>query len=161
MVRHLLAKYKSSGVLLDTNLFVLFLVGSYNSTFVPNFKRTSMYTANDFYWLEEYVKEFSKIIITPHILAEAWNLLEKMDQSNFRAFLNKTMQIITVFQEEYVSKNTILESEGFAYIGVTDMSVIRAASKLNCLVLTDDLRAYSFFVRHDVETLNINHLRQI
>ena len=161
MLNDLLCKHDSKGVLLDTNLLVLYLVGKYKRDYVTKFKRTNMYTVNDFDWLSEYVSKFAKIVVTPQVLAETWNFIEKIGEHRFVEFLEKTIPLLTLFEEEYIHKNIIMESDGFSYIGITDMSVIQAGKKLDCLVLTDDLRAYSHFLQFEVSTININHLRQI
>lgn len=161
MLRDLLIKHRTSGVLMDTNIFVLYLIGSYDRLLVPEFKRTSMYTVDDYDWLNEYVSKFSKIVVTPQILAESWNFIEKLSEKRFRSFLISILPLLTVVEEKYIQKDLIIASNGFDYVGITDMSVIQAAKELNCLVLTDDLRAYSYFSAFEVSTININHLRRI
>lgn len=161
MLTELLIRYRSSGVFLDTNLLVLYLVGSYDADFVSKFKRTSMYTKQDFLWLKEYSEKFSKIVVTPQVLAETWNLIEKINEKKFKEFVNSIMNTLYLMNEHYVEKDDILENDGFNYIGITDISVILAAKRMGCLVLTDDLRAYSYFVANEVESININHLRQL
>ena len=120
-----------------------------------------MYTTEDYEWLNEYISKFSKIIVTPQILAETWNFVEKFNTKRFKEFLVKILPLLTIIEEVYVHKDIIISSTGFEYIGVTDMSVIQAARELNCLVLTDDLRAYSYFSLFKISTMNINHLRKI
>jgi predicted nucleic acid-binding protein len=139
----------------------MYLIGSYKPSFVPKFKRTSMYTEQDFHWLNEYVSKFSRIVVTPQVLAEAWNFLEKISGRDFQEFLERALSILYIMHEDYNSKDELFASDGFKYIGVTDSSVIYTAKKLGCLVLTDDLRAYSYFSANEVMTININHLRQL
>jgi hypothetical protein len=44
----LIAKYKGQGVLVDTNLLALYLVGSVNIERIATFKRTSSFDKDDF-----------------------------------------------------------------------------------------------------------------
>ena len=120
-----------------------------------------MYTEQDFHWLNEYISKFSRLIVTPQVLAESWNFLEKIEEKNFQKFLLYIKPTLYLFDEDYTHKNELFKSTGFDYIGITDMSIIFAAKKLGCLVFTDDLRAYSYFAANEVMALNINHLRQI
>ncbi len=160
MLEDLIRKHGKQGVFLDTNLLVMFLIGTYDKTLVPRFKRTSMYTTEDFEWLDTYVSRFSKIIVTPQVMAEAWNFVEKLGKE-IEQFLNVVLPKLFLFDEEYVDKDTVLQAKGFCYVGVTDMSVIQAGVNLKCLVITDDLRAFSYFCQFGVTTININHLRQV
>ena len=161
MLANLLARHRLSGAFLDTNLLVLYLVGSYEPAFVPKFKRTSMYTEQDYQWLKEYVDKFSRIVVTPQVLAEAWNFLEKINEQKFKQFISSIMNTLYLIDEHYIAKDLILDNRGFNYIGITDVSIILAAKSTGCLVLTDDLRAYSHFASNNIETININHLRQL
>jgi hypothetical protein len=47
--RALIEKHRSKGVLVDTNLLVLLLVGSINKRRIPEFKRTQSFTIEDFH----------------------------------------------------------------------------------------------------------------
>lgn len=154
-----LSRYRKNGVMLDTNLLVMYLIGTYNPELVPEFKRTETYTVDDFEMLQYYVSQFDKLIVTPHVLAETWNFVEKIPKHEFQDFLNKAVPFLEVCDEEQVDKNDILLSGSFSFIGVTDMGVIRAAQSRKCLVITDDLRAYAYFFENGVDTININHLR--
>ncbi|ASW82976.1 hypothetical protein EAY42_22570 [Vibrio anguillarum] len=161
MLDDLLRRYRRAGVMLDTNLLVMYLIGVYDKELVPQFKRTEKYSVDDFEFLEFYVGQFDKLIVTPHVLAETWNFIEKIPKHQFDDFLSKVVPHIEVFEEEYVNKKTLLSSKGFSYIGITDMAVIQAAKSKKCFVITDDLRAYTHFFENGVETININHLRTI
>jgi hypothetical protein len=92
----LLKRHRLPGALLDTNLLVMYLIGCYRPSLVEQFKRTSMYTQEDFYWLHEYVAKFSRIVVTPQVLAEAWNFLEKIRESEFRLFLVTALDVLYV-----------------------------------------------------------------
>ncbi|MEZ6928092.1 MULTISPECIES: PIN domain-containing protein [unclassified Aeromonas] len=161
MLDELHRRYRTAGVMLDTNLLVMYLIGIYKKELVPQFKRTEKYTVDDFEFLEFYVGSFDKLIVTPHVLAETWNFVEKIPKHEYEAFLAKAIPCLEIFEEEYVDKGSIISSNGFSYIGVTDMAVIKAAKSKSCLVITDDLRAYVQFFEHGVETININHLRMV
>jgi len=159
MLNQLLIKHKSSGVLLDTNLLILYLIGTYDPVFVPKFKRTIMYSIEDFEYLKNYIHQFSKIIVTPQILAESWNFLEKINEKKFKEFIKSIIPTLYLIEEEYIEKNNIIADNSLHYIGITDVSVILAAKNLGCLVLTDDLRSYSYFLKNKIAVININHLR--
>jgi len=120
-----------------------------------------MYSEQDFLYLKGYIDEFSRIVVTPQVLAEAWNLLEKINEKKFKDFIISIMDTLYSITEKYIEKEYIFDNDGFRYIGVTDISVILAAKNIGCLVLTDDLRAYKYFLENNVEAININHLRML
>jgi hypothetical protein len=41
-------KYKKTGILIDANLFLLYLIGSIDSSLISKFKRTSDFSVDDF-----------------------------------------------------------------------------------------------------------------
>jgi hypothetical protein len=62
---NLYLKYKSKGILIDTNLLLLLLVGFYDENLIAKFKRTSKYSKEDFQIIRNFILHFEKIIITP------------------------------------------------------------------------------------------------
>lgn len=161
MLDYYIRKYSRNGILLDTNLLLLFLIGAYDIRYIREFKRTCMYDSDDYEWIEIYTGYFSNIFVTPQILAEVWNFAEKIRTDLFSSFFETSVKKLTLLKENYVEKDIILSDYDLRYIGVTDISVIHTAKKTSCLVLTDDLRAYSFFLKNDIDVININHLRQV
>lgn len=159
MIDDYLKAHKNFGVILDTNVFLLYLVGNYDKEFIKDFKRTVKYDEEDFDWLNLYVGYFSSLFVTPQILAEAWNLFEKISEPKFSAFLNSTLQIFKVVDEEYVHKDDVILNESFSYVGVTDTSIIEAAGNLNLLVITDDFRSFSYYANQGVSVINLNQLK--
>ncbi len=86
MLTDLLIEYRNGDAFLDTNLLILYLIGKYQPTYVPKFKRTTMYSEQDSHWLNGYVSQFSKIVVTPQVLAEAWNFWKKYLNTDSRSF---------------------------------------------------------------------------
>jgi hypothetical protein len=72
----LIQKHQAKGVLVDTNLLVLFLVGAVNKRRIPRFKRTQDYTIEDFDLLKSLIGWFGKLITTPHVLSQVSDLAD-------------------------------------------------------------------------------------
>ena len=70
----LIEKHRTNGLLIDTNLLVLFLVGKTNKSRILSFQRTQAYTLEDLELLERLVEQFRTLITTPHVLTEVSNL---------------------------------------------------------------------------------------
>jgi len=70
----LIAKYKKRGILVDTNILLLYYVGLYDPLLIPKFKRTIMFTIEDFNLLLMLFNRFNKIDVINfnHIRALPW-----------------------------------------------------------------------------------------
>jgi len=70
----LIEKHRPNGVMIYTNVLILYLVGKTNKRLILNFKRTQAYAVEDFELLDRFVSHFNKLITTPHVLTEVSNL---------------------------------------------------------------------------------------
>ncbi len=61
----LILKHRGNGLLVDTNLLLLYIVGKTNPNRISNFKRTSRYTVEDFELLDGIMAQFKTLITTP------------------------------------------------------------------------------------------------
>lgn len=65
--------------LIDTNLFVLLVVGSVNKKYISTHKRTNNFVAEDYDLLMANLDGYQELWITSHCLAEVSNLLKQTD----------------------------------------------------------------------------------
>ena len=72
----LIQKHRSKGVLIDSNLLVLLLVGLVNKRRIPEFKRTQNFTIRDFETLANLIQWFGKLVTTPHVLSQVSDLTD-------------------------------------------------------------------------------------
>jgi hypothetical protein len=72
----LIAKHQAKGVLVDTNLLVLLLVGLVNKRRILDFKRTQNFTIEDFDLLSRLISWFGKLFTTPHVLSQVSDLTD-------------------------------------------------------------------------------------
>jgi hypothetical protein len=155
-VSELIAKHRTNGVLVDTNLLVLLLVGRTNKRRIINFKRTQSYVVEDYEILEDFVAKFGKTIVTPHILTEASNLANLSGQESTEA-RRHLYEYIGIAEERSASSRVLSSDPAFPRLGLTDAGV--AALATACLVLTDDLDLYSYLGSRAVDAVNLNHIR--
>ncbi len=87
----------SSGLLIDTNLLVLFAISSVNRTRIETFKRTRKYTVNDFELLLRVLGQWRSLYTVADVLAEVSNLtdLPVPEKPQARRFLKETISILT------------------------------------------------------------------
>ena len=108
MVDEYIKRHGNCGIILDTNLLLLFLVGSYDVKLIKKYKRTLKYSEEEYEWIVIVVSSFSTIVVTPHILAEVWNFIEKINDNILLAFIENAIKMLNVFSEDYVPKSEMI-----------------------------------------------------
>jgi len=158
----LVSKYISKGVLLDTNLFVLLIIGLVDREKVPSHKRTNAYTPDDFDLLIHLLDRFQKIVVTPHILAETSNLIDtftgQMKALPFQRFKTVIQQLKVL--EVHVPAREVCQRSGFERFGLSDAALVEVARE-KYLILTDDFNLMGFALSQSVDVINFNHIREM
>ena len=63
-------------IVIDTNLLLLWVAGTADVNLIEKHRRLyPKYKVEHFYFLIQLLSEFQKFIVTPHSLAELWNLI--------------------------------------------------------------------------------------
>jgi hypothetical protein len=144
-------------VLIDSNLLVLLLTGTVDPQRVGT-GRTAHYSLDDFYLLQEYLHEFSEVLITPGVATEVSNLigfLEGKRLKQARAILQTRLQ---VWKELYDPSSELSLNPAHSWAGLTDVG-IRSAAREAIMVLTDDGPLYAWLAKEGVKAINFTHLR--
>ncbi|NJM00143.1 MAG: hypothetical protein HC924_15690 [Synechococcaceae cyanobacterium SM2_3_2] len=160
-IQSLISSYCHRGILVDTNILLLFFVGSVNRKRISRFSRTEKYTIDDFELLLSAFKTFSQVITTPHILTEVYNFINQIgdpDRSLCLKEMAHVVQHLPKFQEVLIESKQITKSPGFIKFGLTDCGIQEVAQG-EYLVLTDDLRLASYLGSQGLDVLNFNHIR--
>lgn len=159
-------KYRSSGVLVDTNLLLVYFAGLYDTVtgyrLVNTFKYTKgYYEAGDFDVLLAFLEQFDVRITTPHILAEVSNsIIGELTNPAKDLCLGLIQETIPVaFQEHYAPANDLLAEDQFRTYGVADMGILRSAVAGPYLVLTDDGRLSVYLNKLGVDTLSLPEVK--
>jgi rRNA-processing protein FCF1 len=155
---HLVGRYRSDGVLVDTNILLLFLVGLFDRTQIIRFKRTRAYSVEDYDLLAGLLSRFDRIVTTPHILSEVNSLARQLGEpartSLFKFFATR----IGLLTEEYVASAQAAGIAQFPRLGLTDSGII-CLVKDKYLVLTDDFELFGHLEKAGIDVVNFNHLR--
>jgi acyl-CoA synthetase (AMP-forming)/AMP-acid ligase II len=156
----LIEKHRSKGVLIDTNLLVLLLVGSFNKRRIPEFKRTQSFTAEDFDILSRLIDWFGKpLFTTPHVLSQVSDLttLPGNDLGTIRSLLSN---IVEQMEESYDQSKSLVVHPLFSRFGLTDAAIASVCSR-GTLVLTADLDLQLVLQHRGADALNFNHVRML
>jgi rRNA-processing protein FCF1 len=151
---------RHNGLLLDTNLFLVYAVGLFSPKLISEFKRTLTYSAADFRMLTDYMARFRRVITTPHVVTEVTDLLDTLNRSrNFRLFAT-LRQVLLKFEEIHQPSAQIAARQPMRFdkFGLADSALVELASQ-NYLVMTDDLPLFGYLESLGLPVINFNHLR--
>jgi len=155
----LLDKYRSKGLLVDSNLLLLYLVGSYDISLVGDgkFNKLSKYTAEDYRLLLRLKAAFARSVTTPHVLTEVSNLANDLPSSTRSQLLKEFAEAFDGMEELTTPSMAVAQRSDFHFLGLTDSALAQWSSRF--LVVTDDVRMVARLNESDLEALNFNHLR--
>ncbi|MBA2377318.1 MAG: hypothetical protein H0V75_14535 [Rubrobacter sp.] len=160
-VTEMAARHRRGGVLVDTNLLLLFYVGSYERSLVERFPRTAdRFVSEDFDTLNGVLGGFEKVVTTPYILTETSNLLGQLGGRAKTGCFELFARSIPELRENHISGADLARKPTFVKLGITDTSIIEVAAA-PYLVLTDDFRLYNYLADRGVDVLNFNNLRSL
>jgi rRNA-processing protein FCF1 len=147
------------GVVIDSNLLIVLLIGLHDKNQISKSNLTSGFTEDDFEVIRNVAWKSVKVIITPHILAELSNLLVdrtrgKRGEILHSPYLEKTIGLLREAEEKYISKNDIIDCEESPRLGFTDLAVAQVAAKTKCAVLTNDGELYEKLVEMSCAVAN-------
>ena len=152
------ARYVGAGVLVDTNLLLMYLVGAHDPGEIPRFKRTKQFTAGDHALLTGFLGLFRQVVTTPHILTEVSNLAGQLADHTRTGVFETLGAGIGLFDERHTPASDLAEDPAFPRFGITDTAVLREA-KGRYLVLTDDFRLSQYLQSEGVDVFNFHHLQ--
>jgi len=145
-------------VLIDTNIFLLLLVGSTDRAAVARFKRTKKYVPEDFDLAVRFVERFSHIATTSSILTETSNLAAELGSPLLDDVYEKFIEWVNVLEEKYLPGRDIVTDSAFLKFGFTDAG-ISALRHADYVVLTDDFRLSQYLMSEGVPAINFNNMR--
>lgn len=141
-------------VVIDAGPLLLYLVGFFCIKDLVYFG----YKSRDLIILNEFLKNFSEIIITPHVLAEVSDLAENRLNEKFSPFILASFERLTALEEEYIPKNEILENKKrLSKFGISDVASMSVSEK-NVLFLTDDGPLFYYCRSNDVPVIHLKEL---
>lgn len=156
----LLAKYKSKGILIDTNLLLLVAVGTYAPQRILTFKRTLQYTLEDYALILRFLERVDRRVTTANILTEVDNLARQLREDEHFAISEAIFKIVSTSIEIYKPSIEVTHTDAYPKIGLADC-VTMAAAVDEILILTDDFALSNRLASIGCDVLNINHIRNL
>jgi rRNA-processing protein FCF1 len=158
-VRSLFEKYKQKGILIDTNILLLWFVGTVNRERIPKFNRTEKFVPEDYDLLLQILSYFNKIVTTPNILTEVNSLANQLGEPERSKCLSVFAEGVAKLNESYLESTEVVRTDSFTKFGLTDCGIVNIANKNKYLVLTDDFKLANYLQKIGIDTINFNHLR--
>jgi len=157
-INALFARYRQTGVLVDTNILLLYIVGLVNKQRISRFKRTKQFTPEDYDLLARILNSFQTVVTTPNILTEVNSLANQLGEPERSRCLELFGQAIAKLQEIHQPSQQLALLPEFQKFGLTDCGILNVAQG-SYLVLTDDLRLTATLQRKGIDTVNFNNIR--
>ena len=157
-IEQLAQRYKQAGIVVDTNILLLYFIGALDRDLIPKFKRTRQFTVEDHTILIRILDFFDKVVTTPNILTEVSNLSGQLGEPVRSEYFRKFSSDITLLGEEYAASQDIAHMSEFVRFGLTDTGIIHL-TRGKYLVLTDDLPLSLHLQSTGVDVINFNHVR--
>ncbi len=151
----LIQKYKRNGVLVDTNILLLYIVGSLDISLIRNFKRTANFSEKDFEIVSKFIDYFDLKITTPHVLTEVSDFIDNRQDLQYvlKVHIENTKEI-------FLDSLELSKKDTFLKFGLADTSVTYSA-KDSYLIFTDDRPLYGFLTNSQVDAVNLDQVRSI
>jgi hypothetical protein len=152
-------------VLLDSNLLVVLLTGAFDASLFGRFKRVSRFTADAYDFLVRFVRSFSTLLTTPHILTEVSNLANSLQGwqkvgwiENFAALISSDGSAGRL-REHWSPASNLAQTTEFSAFGITDAALSDLSS--DALVVTEDYRLSGVLRRKGRDVINFRDLRDL
>jgi hypothetical protein len=146
-------------LLIDTNLLLLFVVGSTSKKYIEKHKRLHpTYSLEDYELLHKVVSNATSVFVTPHTLTETSNLVKRIADPA-RTEIYRRLQALAIHTEEmHVPSKTAACRSEFIRLGLADSALIQLASD-KITLLTTDLNLYLAVLKNGGKAINFNHVR--
>jgi hypothetical protein len=149
----LVGKYRQKGIFVDSEILLLFIVGSKSPGLIKNIGRTAKFNENDFILVSEFIENFDLKITSPHVLTEVSDLLKKDEDLHI---ILKTY--INLAVEKFLTSKEIAESASFRKFGLADSAIIES-SKNKYLIFTADNPFYGYLINQGIDSVNFDSLK--
>lgn len=158
----LINHYTSKGILVDTNILLLYFVGGIRRSRISRFSRTNQFNTKDYDLLIALLSDSRTVATTPNILTEVSSFIDKLGEPDRASCYLYFAQEVPLLQESYIpSRDVASTAWTFPKYGLTDCSMVETARRNEYLVLTDDLKVANFLCLQNVDTINFNDLRSL
>jgi hypothetical protein len=124
-------------VLLDTNVFILYLAGQINPNRIPQYCRNELFTKAAYTALQEMVRPFERLVNSPNILTEVDNILNRIHGTDKTRYLSLVKHSYSQSVEKYLHSESVARRWYFDGLGLTDSAILMMAADCDLLISAD------------------------
>jgi rRNA-processing protein FCF1 len=154
----LIQRHRAHGIIVDTNILLLYFLGRFDPEEIPRFKRTQQFTPEDYETLVLLLRQFDKLLTTPNILTEVNSLSGQMGEPRRTLFFRKLASEMALVDELYLESRQMANLAQFVKLGLTDAGILSLAQGSR-LVLTEDSTLTQHLQHMGIDVINFNHVR--
>lgn len=149
-----------NGLLVDTNLLVLLVIGSVNRDRIARFKPTTDYSPADWDLLIGILEQISQRYAIPHVLAEV-STLSDMKGPEIEVARIVLRNLIGQMLGLKIASAEACSNPLYLRLGLTDAAIAQAGKLQGCSVLTNDSGLYAALANEGSFVALFNHLRDL
>lgn len=148
------------GLVLDTNVFLLLLIGTWGKARINQFKRTQRFTESDYDNLLYLCGSARRLVVTPHVITEACNLCDNHNANFGGAVFETLVEMSSSMKERRKESFLLFEYSEFLRFGLADVSILDASLKSH-IAVTDEAKLYAAISAAGGFVINLNHIRSL
>ncbi len=107
-------------IVLDSNSFLLFVIGLIDPKRISKDKRLSLFDEADYYKLTELIIDYSNLIILPNIWTEVDNIMNRSVGEFKNRYIEISKDLAKKIKENYLASSIGFESDTIYDLGLTD-----------------------------------------
>lgn len=168
-IKRYIRGHELEGIILDTNILILLLVGFFNPSLITTYK--ALVNSNKHYSEEDYTRICeilswfgNKLIITPQVLSEISSLIIKDNQGLYKEERDKFISSVIAklkSSAEHHLESVVLWGKELKILrdfGLTDMNLFEISKIKNIPILTDDVPFYLYAYK-DIPIINYQSIK--
>ena len=124
-------------ILIDTNAFVLLILGSIDRGLIKTHKTTSIYSEQDYEDLLTVIGDLRRLVVLPNVWTEVDNLLNSLSGNYKWPYIDLMKELTTQTTERYLSSKSGTDSPYFISIGLTDALLLELGKDCDLLITSD------------------------
>lgn len=154
-----LVRQHQAGLLLDTNVLLLFLAEAVGGNFARRWSRTDGFADEHIAALHAATIEAKRFVTTPHVLTDATNLAGSgTARDHDRRRLNELLRAFAAEAEErYPRARIVAADSAFTRLGLADLAQAFHRRRSRPLVLTDDAPLTRELEGRGLPVANLSH----
>lgn len=124
-------------IVLDTNVFVLYILGQLGLSLIEQHPRISEFTEEDYHFVKDAIDECNTIVTAPNIITEVDNLINRTFHTYQHKYHLYLQNILNVSIEKLYYSQEVMSYPYFEQLGFTDAILLRMAKNSTYLISAD------------------------